>query len=98
MEGLKRCKADLKELAGRIRNGKSGRKPRFRDDSNREDFGRLETNRFIYRHKHIAYCQLRGRERSEIECPASPHKARESAIDAYMEEYRDGNDVCLGAE
>ncbi len=54
----KKIKEEQKSLAQKIKNGKSGRKPGNRDDSNMKDFNNLDWNRHGYRHSHIAYCQF----------------------------------------
>ena len=40
-----------------------------------------------FRHKHIAYCQLRGRERHQIEKPREDNLPNEDLIKRYMDEF-----------
>jgi len=53
-----RIKEEQKSLAQAIRNGKSGRKPRNRNDDNIPDWNTLESNQHTYRHQHIVYCNM----------------------------------------
>jgi hypothetical protein len=49
-----------------------------------------------FRHKHITYCLLRGRERNEIEVPAKNHQPDETLIKEILREYTEDN-VCVNA-
>jgi len=80
-------KQDLKKLAGLIRNGKSGRKPKNRTDKNRRDYNQSDINRCSYRHMHIAYCLMRGTPRGLIEQPAENNLPNEERIKFIMEDY-----------
>ncbi|MCK4977236.1 MAG: hypothetical protein KAS36_09930 [Anaerolineales bacterium] len=40
-----------------------------------------------FRHKHIAYCQLRGRERHQIEKPREDNLPNEDLIERFMDEF-----------
>ena len=74
-----KIKEEQKELASHIRNGKSGRKPSNRNDSNSADHYRLWRNRDDYRHIHIAYCTMFNRtpyEAIERNCNEEPSKRR----------------------
>jgi hypothetical protein len=51
-------KEEQKELALKIRNGKSGRKPSRLTDLNSNDYFNLEHNQSYYRHRHIMYCHF----------------------------------------
>ena len=44
--------------------------------------------KYEYRHRHIAYSQLRGRKREQIECPRDNNLPNETYITALMGEYR----------
>lgn len=73
MKTLKELKAYLKETAVEIRNKKAQRKG--------APYGRvagLEGLRYDYRHHHIAYCLIRGKEMEEIE--------RKCRVDNYPDE------------
>lgn len=53
-----KIKEEQKQLAQKIRNGKSGRKPVNRKSENYDDWYGLEENQRQYRHKHIIYCNM----------------------------------------
>lgn len=92
-------KQELKDLARDIRFGKSKRKPKSRIGLTPEQLNvwqRTERNRYVFRHKHIAYCQLRGRQRYEIERPAKDNLPNESWIKEIMADHAE--DVCVSAE
>ncbi len=40
----------------------------------------------VFRHQHIAYCELRGRQRIKIEKPADNNKPNDTWIDTIKEE------------
>ena len=83
-------KQDLKKLAVKIRNGKLGRKPKNRTDSNRVDYNQEWRNSYNYRHMHIAYCLMRGRTIEQIEVPAENNPRNQNRIDKIMEDYSNG--------
>ena len=85
-EHLLKIKEEQKELARRIRSGKRGRKPGLRDDED-PDWNDLDYNRYDFRHKHIAYCTIRGRSRQQIECPRADNLPDESRIKRIIEGY-----------
>lgn len=92
-------KYELKELAKEIKNWKSWRKPKNRVGF---DLQQWDVDEAIYyrsrdfRHKHIAYCQLRGRTRQEIERPAKNNLPDEKIIEEIMSDHAE--DVCVSAE
>ena len=47
-----------------------------------------------YRHKHIAYCLLRGREYGQIEHPAKGNEPDWNLIREVQNEYTTSSDVC----
>ena len=53
-----------------------------------------------FRHTHIAYCELRGRLRGQIECPREGNKASQYLIDKFKAAWLDKIDenVCAGAQ
>ena len=57
---------------------------------------KIDRKRYEFRHRHIAYCQLRGRERTAIEVPAENNLPNEKYIERIMAEHAE--DVCAGAE
>ena len=92
-------KEELKELAKEIKYWKSKRKLKARlglgwalSDIEYEVYW----ERREFRHKHIAYCQLRGRTRQEIERPAKDNLPNEKLIERIMAEHAE--DVCVSAE
>lgn len=76
---FKELKNTCKELAANIRNLKSQRKHVMYGYVD----GLLE-KQYEFRHHHIAYSQLRGRTRDEIENPARDNKPSESYINAII--------------
>ena len=93
---LLKMKEELKQLAADIRNGKLGRKPKFRNNNNYNDWDNLSYNRFSFRHNHIAYCTIRGRSRQEIEVPRDDNLPNEGYINSIIETYNEA--VCAGQE
>ncbi len=82
-------KQELKELAASIREAKSKRK----SSSNGYVHG-LCYDRNTYRHKHIAYCLLRGRSIEQIEQSNRPdNKPCQYLIERYMEQYKIEDEV-----
>jgi hypothetical protein len=51
--------------------------------------------KFEFRHKHIAYCLLRGRTIEQIEMPAKDNQPDIQYIERIQNEYRE-EDVCVG--
>lgn len=84
---LYKMKVELKDLTNRIRNGKTGRKPSLRIESNYSDWKSLEANRWHFRHLHIAYCIIRGRSRDQIEQPSEFNLPSESYITRFLDAY-----------
>jgi len=84
-------KQELKQLAIEIRNLKNQRK-----SFSCGYVPNLFNSQYIFRHKHIVYCLLRGRTMLEIE-----NKVREGnspnqyLIDKYMKEYTDAKEEAL---
>ena len=91
-EHLLKMKEEQKELARRIRSGKRGRKPALRDDED-PDWNNLYWNKYVFRHKHIAYCTIRGRSRQQIECPRKDNLPDEDYIKSFIEEFNEA--VCV---
>ena len=83
-------KQEQKDLAKKIVELKLQRK-----EDNRKGKSTWKINSDIrntvyeYRHKHIARCLLRGREYSQIECPAKGNEPDWNAIETYKKEYLD---------
>jgi len=105
-------KQELKKLAQAIREGRVV----FRDcqrgnsdkhtDKELELSSDLDQNRWTYRHRHIAYCEARGKSREVIEKPNEDNLPDEALIEefktelleALTRENSDEEDVCAGAE
>ena len=83
-------KAELKALAKEIKLWKFLRKPANREDTRLKQWD-VDFNVFKYkrefRHKHIAYCLLRGRQYEEIEQPREDNKPDMIYVNMVMEEY-----------
>lgn len=75
MRPMQQFKEEQKELAKRIRKLKSQRK----ESPNGYVHG-LESLSDDYRHHHIAYCELRGRTREQIEIPAKGNEPNNGYI------------------
>ena len=86
-ELIEQVKTQQKELATRIRNGKQLRKPHRRAERGEllADWESLEENRWTFRHRHIAYCELRHRK---------AYAADPVALRARIESPRKGNEAC----
>ena len=97
-------KVELKQLAKNIREARG----KIRD--NQQKFSKNEISyddlfdgtmrelwkcRYEFRHKHIVYCQLRGRKREQIEVPGEYNRPNEKYIDKLMGQY--GKTLCVGA-
>ena len=50
-----------------------------------------------YRYRHIAYSELRGKTRSQIENPRSENMPNESAILKIKDAYREQETLCISA-
>jgi uncharacterized membrane protein len=89
----KQTKEELKIIAFDIRTGKFFRKPARREvgvttDEQFKVFNSLDYNRHVYRHKHIAYCELfNGTVRTAIEVPRENNKPNNKLIDIYKKEW-----------
>ena len=81
-------KSELKALAKEIRGWKFKR-DHWYDYSNVQWEFQYKVIRKAreFRHKHIAYCLLRGRAYFEIECPANDNKPDNRYISQIMEKY-----------
>ena len=92
-------KNKLKELANRIRELKSHRKQDNRGDWSIWDIEyNIWRDKREYRHKHIAYCLLRGRMYDEIERPGADNPANMALVNKYMEQYNvKEENVCTGS-
>lgn len=84
---LKDTKIKLKILSKEIRELKNQRPLRNRGT---KSLGQIEISiyqlKYHFRHTHIAYCELRGRNRDQIEKPAENNKANEKYIEKIKKE------------
>jgi hypothetical protein len=94
-EKLLGLKEELKQLAKNIKKAKPEFKEKQRGFSKNyvnyddliDNLIKLHRFRYEFRHKHIVYCQLRGRKRFQIEFPREGNKPNEEYIDKLMETY-----------
>lgn len=78
----------LKEKAKRIREIKPTRKEDKRGDRKLyEIVDEIYNLKFTFRHYFIAYCEMRGRTRDQIEKPADNNLPKERVIEKAKEEY-----------
>lgn len=83
---LQKVKLLQKEKAQKIRDFKLCRKQKNRIGNPTlqkmydEDIWKLYSIRWKYRHVHIAYCEIRGKERSQIEVPREDNLPNEDEI------------------
>jgi hypothetical protein len=103
-------KQNLKELAGSIRKSKVDCKQCQREHQGHDGYwegqpgnggkwvggyyNKIDSLKYEFRHKHIAYCLIRGRTRDEIERPAEDNQPCESYIKEIQNAYTE--DVCVG--
>ena len=92
-------KAQLKKLAKEIRYWKSNRKEKRRAELGMWQYqiqDKIDRRAYEFRHKHIAYCMLRGRAYEQIEqkCNTSPDWDYIKSI----EEEHGQQDLCAGAQ
>ena len=85
---LKEVKDQLKIWASLSKDLKKSRK---QDKRNGRSLWLIEDMirglRWDFRHNHIAYCELRGWSREQIECPRDNNKASEYYIDKLKERW-----------
>ena len=99
---LREFKEEQKELALNLRKQKAILKEAFRkynggDEEAKpwnEEYKKFRM-KYDFRHRHIAYCLLRGTEMEKIEKPAESNKPNKRMIEKIMEEYLNEN-VCNG--
>ncbi len=92
-----KLKKELKKLAKEIRYWKSKRKLDNRGNFSLQNIETsVWTRKYEFRHRHIAYCQLRGRLRIQIEQPALDNLPNENYIEEIM--VRHGETLCASAQ
>lgn len=91
-------KNELKKLAEKIRTTKNKLKEHQRENKgwNSGFFSTKDKLKFEFRHKHIAYCLLRGTDREKIENPAKDNLPDEDYIKEIINEHKI-EDVCACA-
>lgn len=95
---LREVKEQLKIWAKEIRTLKRSRK---QDKRNGRVLWEIEYDiqslKWSFRHHHIAYCEIRGRSREEIECPREGNPASQDKIDQLKEKWDNkiDEDVCV---
>lgn len=98
---LREVKEQLKVWAKEIRKHKRSRK---QDKRNGRELWEIESDiyhlKWDFRHHHIAYCEIRGRSREEIECPRKDNPASQHHIDRLKEKWASeiDEDVCVGTQ
>lgn len=91
---LKQLKSELKDLAVEIRSLKSTRK----SVPNGYVHG-LARAQYIFRHKHIAYCILRGKSYEQVELKVREgNEPNKKLVIDYVEQYKEvvNETVCAG--
>jgi len=84
----KKIKEEQKTLAQSITNGKTGRKPKNRNDKNYGDWDNLTWNGHEYRHKHIMYCQFfNNTSYASIERPRDGNKPSSYMLNSIKTEW-----------
>jgi len=87
---LKETKITLKKLSKEIRNLKNKRPLKYRGDKSIDQIDSIITGlKYQFRHLHIAYCELRGRKRNEIEKPCKWNKTNDLLIERIKKEILD---------
>ena len=93
-------KHQLKDWANQIRFYKDHRKLDKRGDYSLSflEYEILKL-KWDFRHNHVAYCELRGREYNEIEKPAPGNEPNRKFIEKIKQDWRERNEnVCPSAE
>ena len=85
---LQKIKTEQKARAKEIRELKSTRK---QDKRNGRELYEIEWDiarlKFKFRHHHIAYCEMRGRTREQIECPRENNLPVQREIDRIKNDW-----------
>jgi hypothetical protein len=90
----------LKELAVEIREYKDKHKEVQRQNKGggSKYIGEIYHRQYLYRHHHIAYSELRGKTREQIEKPKENNKPNEKVIEKIKKDYFDEPQaLCVGA-
>lgn len=91
-----KIKEEQKDLAQKIRLGKTGRKPKNRSDENYSEWQKLEWNQRDYRHNHIIYCNMFNRTPYElIEQPRDENRPKSWKLDNIRKKWEAELDEAL---
>lgn len=97
---LRKIKEQLKVWGKELRKLKRSRK---QDKRNGRPLWKIENDiqslKWTYRHHHIAYCEMRGKTRDQIECPRRGNQASQHKIDQIKNRWNNKIDenVCVSA-
>ncbi len=99
---LKATKIYLKVIASSIREYKNYRPLANRGDKKLWEIEiHINQLKYYFRHYHIAYCELRGRTREQIEKPGEFNKPNERFIDeikkGILDKYEEQKALCASA-
>jgi len=88
----------LKNKAVEIKETRKLHKEAQRTDNDNSYMGPLWYESCLYRHHHIAYSELKGRTRDQIEKPRQNNLPNEEKIKKIREKYTDGQEtICASA-
>jgi len=88
-EKLFELKTDLKGKAKKIKADRQEHKQQQREQNDHSMGWEVYKLSRDFRHHHIAYCELRGRTRDQIEQPREGNEPNEKLIDSIKSEYKD---------
>jgi len=104
MKKFKELRPILKDLAHKIRENKLKLKDHQREHNGYggEYYSKVFRLVYEFRHKHIAYCVLRGTPRDKIEKPGEKNEPNKTYIKQIIEEYSSERatapeNVCAGS-
>jgi len=98
-EKMNELKSWLKTAAIEIRIGKNLYKDSQRNHKdNPRNLWNVQKLQREYRHKHIAYSELRGKTRAQIENPRQGNEPNETLIQSIKDEYKElPQTICISA-
>lgn len=96
MSKIRELKEALKALAAEIRQTKAKLKDYQRENNGYQGgfLAAAETLSWTYRHKHIAYCLLRGTPYERIESPADGNEPDQETIQEVLDAYKENVRAC----
>jgi hypothetical protein len=83
----------LKNKAVEIKETRKLHKEAQRTNNDNSYMGSLWHESYLYRHHHIAYSELKGRVRDQIEKPRQNNLPNEEKINKIKEKYTDGQET-----